>query len=318
MTTEHPARQRTDWFHQARWGAASHYLVPPEMSAEEWNRRIDAFDAFGLADALSSTGVGYYWLTIGQNSGHYCSPNAVYDAFVGRQPSLLARRDLIAELASALAERGVRMMVYLPSGAPAQDTQAMSALGWEWGFEDGWPHGWQTRTGKRLADFQRKWEAVIREWSLRWGKNIHGWWFDGCYFADEMYRHPDTPNFASFAAAARAGNPDSIIAFNPGVSVQPMGPEEDYTAGEINEPDQLDVPSSRWHNGEQVHIWSYLGQSWMQPPLRFTDEQAAAHTRRLTANGAVMTWDTPLQQNGLPAPEVIRQLTAIGKAMDGG
>ena len=43
----------------------------------------------------------------------------------------------------------------------------------------------------------------------RWGQKVWGWWFDGCYFADAMYRHPDAPNFASFAAAAKAGNPDA-------------------------------------------------------------------------------------------------------------
>ena len=53
--------------------------------------------------------------------------------------------------------------------------------------------------GGRLAEFQRKWEAVIREWSLRWGKSVSGWWIDGCYFADQMYRFDDEPNFASFA-----------------------------------------------------------------------------------------------------------------------
>ena len=315
MTTESLAPHRTDWFHRARWGATSHYLVSPELSAEEWNRRVDAFDVNGLARALASAGVGYYWLTIGQNSGHYCSPNATYDGFVGRRPSLLSRRDLIADLADALAAQGVRAMAYLPSGAPAQDAVAQAALEWEWGFEEGWPDGWKTRTGKRHANFQRKWEAVIREWAVRWGTKINGWWFDGCYFADEMYRHPDTPNLASFAAAARAGNPEAIVAFNPGVMLQTMGPEEDYTAGEINEPDKVEVPPGRWLNGEQVQIWSFLGKHWMQPPLRFTDDEAVAHTRRITANGAVMTWDIPLQENGVPSPDVVRQLAAIGQSL---
>ena len=48
------APHRTDWFHRARWGASSHYLVSPELSAADWNRRIDAFDVTGLARALAS------------------------------------------------------------------------------------------------------------------------------------------------------------------------------------------------------------------------------------------------------------------------
>ena len=71
----------------------------------------------------------------------------------------------------------------------------------------------------RLVEFQRRWESIIREWSLRWGQDVSGWWIDGCYFPDQMYRFDDEPNFASFAAALKAGNPQAIVAFNPGVKV---------------------------------------------------------------------------------------------------
>ena len=81
------------------------------------------------------------------------------------------------------------------------------------------------------------WEKVIREYSLRWGTNIAGWWFDGCYEPNQLYNFPDAPNFQSFAAAARAGNPNALIAFNRGVidRVLSITPFEDYCAGEINE-----------------------------------------------------------------------------------
>jgi hypothetical protein len=312
-----PTPHRTDWFHRARWGAASHFLVEPALSVDDWNRRVDAFDVDGLARVLADAGAGYYWLTIGQNSGHYCSPNATYDEFVGLSPSKCSRRDLIADLQAALAPHGIPLMVYLPSGAPAADPVAMARLEWAWGFDGGWPDAWGTqRTGDRLANYQQMWEAVIREWSLRWGEGVSGWWFDGCYFADEMYRHPEAPNFASFAAAARAGNPESILAFNPGVMLQTMGIEEDFIAGEINDPSEVEC-TGRWLEApdghrEQWHMWSFLGKWWMQGPLRFTDEQAVEYTRRQTVQGGVATWDVPLMETGVPAPETARQLVAIG------
>jgi hypothetical protein len=45
-----------------------------------------------------------------------------------------------------------------------------------------------------------------------------------------MYRCPDALNFASFAAAARAGNPNGVVAFNPGVynRLRSLTPYEDY------------------------------------------------------------------------------------------
>jgi hypothetical protein len=50
-----------------------------------------------------------------------------------------------------------------------------------------------------------------------------------------MYCLQDPPSFSSFAAAARAGNPDAMVAFNLGVicRIISIAPEEDFTAGEI-------------------------------------------------------------------------------------
>jgi len=46
---------------------------------------------------------------------------------------------------------------------------------------------------------QRHWEAVCREWSLRWGDRVSRWWIDGPYDA-AAYSHPDEPNYRSFPA----------------------------------------------------------------------------------------------------------------------
>jgi hypothetical protein len=53
-----------------------------------------------------------------------------------------------------------------------------------------------------------------------------------------MYRSPEPPNFASFASAARTGNPDATVAFNPGVVYRMLSPTpfEDFTTGEIDKP----------------------------------------------------------------------------------
>src|ERR1051326_5219419 len=147
---------------------------------------------------------GYYVISIGQNSGYYLAPNTVYDKLTGISPSKLARRDLVADLYEAMHKRGIRLMVYLPSGAPSGDKTAVAALHWRNGPD-------------RNKEFQQKWEQESREWSRRWGKKVSGWWFDGCYWPNTMYRTEDGPNFATFAAAARAGNPDAALAFNPGV-----------------------------------------------------------------------------------------------------
>jgi hypothetical protein len=316
-------RDVTEWFAECGWGVFCHYLGTrpgsgegAEQSAEEWSRQVAAFDAKGLADQLAAVGAHYLFITIGQNSGHYLAPNATYDRYVGIRPSKCSRRDLISDLYDCLHPRGIELLVYLPSGAPAADPVAAERLGWEWGFEGGWPDAWGTRrTGKRLAEFQKKWEDVIREWATRWGPKVRGWWIDGCYFADEMYRHSDEPNFRSFAAALKAGNPDALVAFNPGVLIPVVchTEHEDYSAGEIS--NALPECPGAWleRNGHKAryHILSYLGEMWCKGKPRFPDELVVGYTKHVTSKGGVISWDVPIERNGLIPQAYLDQLGAI-------
>lgn len=309
----------TDWFKDAKWGVFSHYLGAGagsaggnELSSDDWNRRIDRFDVNRLADQLEQVGAGYYYITIGQNSGHFCSPNDAYDKFTGITPSKCSRRDLIGDLADALAPKGIPLMVYIISGAPAADPVAVEKLEWDWGVEGGWPNGNGKLTGKRLVEFQLKWEEVLREWSMRWGARVKGWWIDGVYFIDEMYRHPEAPNFQSLAAAVRAGNPDALVAYANGVlnGVVTVDEEtEDYTSGELDfslptNLDRMDLTDyriksmKRWLNGKQYHVLNFLGEWWGAGSPRFPDELVVGYTKYVNNHEGVVTWDVPLSLEG--------------------
>src|SRR4030042_2544669 len=131
------AQDRAAWMQEARWVVMNHYLADwiarvekMDMSVEQWNHLVDHFDMEGLAGQLESVGAGYYLITIGQNSGYYLSPNAAYDRFVGIEPSQCSRRDLVTDLYDALHKRGIKLMGYLPSGAPGGDSVANAALQW--------------------------------------------------------------------------------------------------------------------------------------------------------------------------------------------
>lgn len=272
---------------EAQWGVMTHYLadwktreMKEPVTVEKWNEMVNRFDVEGLAEQLKSVGAGYYLITIGQNSGYYLAPNATYDRFAGVQPSKCARRDLVADLYEALHKRDIRLMVYLPSGAPAGDKAAREALQWQNG-----PHP--------NREFQLKWEQIIREWSTRWGTKVAGWWFDGCYWPNTMYRGDEAPNFASFAAAARAGNPAGIVAFNPGVvpRILSVTPHEDYTAGEINDPNRVEIRRAvdGRIDGTQVHILSYLGERWGMGAPRFSTDQVIKWSQSIRKQGGAIT-----------------------------
>lgn len=304
---------RSAWMKEARWGVMTHYLYDwiarehgLETSPERWNALVDGFDVEGLAEQLRSVGAGYHVLTIGQNSGYYLAPNTTYDRLVGTQPSRLARRDLVSDLSAALRKRGIRLIVYLPSGAPNADAAAREALQWQNG-----PHSNRA--------FREKWEEVVRDFSLRFGDRIDGWWFDGCYWPNIMYRTPDTPNFASLAAAARAGNPASVVAFNPGVvpRILSLTPHEDYTAGEISDPATLSIRRAEAGriDGKQLHVLSYLGRTWGLGAPRFATEQVVGWSREVRTQGGVVTWDVPVGPGGRLSEPFLEQLRAVGAAL---
>ena len=311
--------KRVDWFYNAKWGVFIDYLADgcykfdeSKVPAEEWNKRVDAYDVNGLAQQLHEIQAPYIVITIGQNSGHYCSPNATYDRIVGHCPSKCSRRDLVADLHGALAPYGIKLIVYVTSGAPCRDKIAMEKFEYKWGYKGvDWPQFGKELTGLRLAEFQLKWEAVIREWSLRWGKKVSGWWVDGCYFNDDMYKHADAPNFKSFAAALRAGNPESILSFGDGSDKPPhrVCEEEDYTNRETSEVFSFRV--GRWVDGAQYHIGSYLGDGWGKGKPRFINEFVLGYTKDVNAKGGVVSWDVPTEYNGLIPEPFVRQLKAL-------
>jgi Alpha-L-fucosidase/F5/8 type C domain len=293
------AKYKTDWLSNAKWGIMTHYLTSTNTSAEDWNNSVNNFDVKKISKQLKSVGAKYYMISIGQNSGHYCAPNSTYDRYTNIRPSKCSSRDLVSDLYEALNPMGIKLMVYLPAGAPAQDRVAVSKLGWINGAD-------------RNQSFQVKWESVIREWSLRWGKKVKGWWFDGVQWPNEMYGYSQPPNFYSFAAAARAGNPDSIIAFNPGPKypLTSLSNHEDYTAGEIFDPRGINC-ESRWVKNSQFHILSYLGSDWGSGLNRYKDKEVIDITRTINKCGGVITWDVPIKSNGSIPQPFINQLIAL-------
>lgn len=319
----------TEWFAKCGWGVFCHYLgnVPSgadgaQLSSDDWNRQVDSFDVKAFAEQMVRVRAPYVFITLGQNSGHYIAPNAAYDRLTGIVPSKCSRRDLVSDLYDALQPKGIELLVYGTSGAPTLDKKAAEALEWKWGFEEPWPDGWPNakRNGARLASFQRKWEEINREWSLRWGRKIRGWWIDGCYFVDEMYRHADEPNFGSFAAALRTGNPDAILAFCSAwvIPVPSITEHEDYTAGELFR--ALPECYGPWveykKHKARFHTLNYLGSTWCAGDKpRFPDDLVASYAKYVAGKGGVTTWDVPIGKTGAIPDVFLSQLKAIGTAV---
>ena len=315
--------KRTEWFRKAEYGFFFHFLNsgstlhPPENRSQrvpappdEWNRMVDRFDVHAIAKQLSELRAGYAFLTVGQNSGYYCAPNATYDRIMGLSGdhSKCSRRDLVSDFSDALAEYGIPLLVYTTALAPGFDFDALRNLKsvppWNCNANCG---NYQeikrfAGTEPRLREFQTLWNAIHSEWMRRWGTKVRGWWVDGAYFADRMYAFPDEPNGRSFAQALRTGNPDAILAMNPGMVYPPraVDPNQDYLAGEVNDP-EYGLLHGPMIDGMQYHVLSYVGQNWGRGPARADGRTLAAMTRNITDNGGVVSWDIPFSPEGIDA-----------------
>jgi len=296
--------ERSEWLRDSRYGVFVHFLG----GGEGWKQQVDAFNVNVFAAAMKEVQAAYVIFTLGQNSGYYCSPNAAYDRYCGYSAGdHCSRRDLPMELAEALGEYGIRLMLYLPSRSPQQDKQAMA------GLED--VH--EQRPAPQA--FTGKWSDVIREWSLRYGPKVSGWWFDGAYNTAGWDDLSKPHNWNTWAAACRAGHPQSILAFNPGTDLTKaftaLTAQQDYTAGEQN---RFEV-TPRSHpapEGVQWHMLCHLGSRWAKADGPQLDNSAMiAYVRQVNEQGGVVSIEVNVANDGTVYGPHLDQLRAIGAAI---
>jgi hypothetical protein len=300
---ERELNPNTKWMRDAKWGFFTHYLphmpsdkIPDHMTGELWTQKVNSFDVKRLGQQLSDIKAPYFFITIGQKGGWYCSPNKAYEKMFGKSEGKITERDLVQELADELVPRGIKMCVYLPNlgrrGTPEQ---------------------------------QVMYQQVIREWSERWGKSISAWWIDGGVFSGpELYKE--------YTDAYRSGNPDALVSYNTGPIgmtkdlKKPPTEYEDYTAGEINW--HLPVSGFRpWDkksyyqgpniSGDQLHMLTFMGDFWgTGAKPRFNDELAIGWNKHIAMNEGTISWDVPLTDSGEITEPYMKQLRLLSKSLN--
>jgi hypothetical protein len=290
----------TQWLHEAKWGVFAHYLahdassaVPDEMNRAVWNKRVNAFQVEKLGEQLSALDIPYFFITIGQKGGYFCSPNQTHAKYFGAEESNASDRDLVADLAAELIPRGIKLCVYLPA------------------------------YGKKTSpEVQQQWQEIIREWSNRWGDSISAWWVDG-----GLFQQPGM--YPAYTAAFKSGNPDALVSYNTGPigwNPEPKKPatlHEDYLAGEVNW--RLPVSGVRpWdqkqyymgpdNSGDQLHFLTFLGTFWGMGEPRFPDELVIGWTKHINNHGGTISWDVPLDYSGTIPEKHMAQLKTLSQS----
>jgi NedA-like, galactose-binding domain/Alpha-L-fucosidase len=306
-----PMNPNTDWFQKAGYGVFVHYLAGLQNSREQihslgretpWDECVREFDTERFADTMAEVGAGYVIFTVMQVSRFMIAPNATYDRITGYRPGeACATRDLIEDLYQSLSKRKIPLMLYYTGDGPRADPRAAPA------FE------WQSPVTK---EFVEKWASVAREYGERYGEKVVGYWTDGCY----PFIGYDEEKLGILADALKAGNPKRIVALNRGVDPQVMSytPHEDFTCGEQNR--FFDMPVTRFLDGEQWHILSFMGTGWGQPGSQYTKRELAEYVFDVSQRGGVVSIDVLLFRDGsldrsqVEVLKAVRQELATGQA----
>lgn len=248
---------RTQWFADKKWGLFIHYLEPlqngastphnPRFEKTSWDECVDDFDVESFARQAADLGAGYVFITLCQCSKFVCAPNSTYDAITGYKPGeACSHRDLPMELADALAKYDIPLMLYFTGDGPQFDEISGPAFG-------------TINSGGKVdvdRDFVVRWTAVMKEFAVRYGKKVRGWWIDGAFdyigYNDELLE--------LYREAALAGNEDAIVAFNNGVVRMDFSKGElaDITAGAQRYLDKLNLADKAAKEGNKAAQEAFL------------------------------------------------------------
>jgi hypothetical protein len=210
----------------------------------------------------------------------------------------------------ALKPFGIKTILYLPGNPPAHNSQIRDAMGWP-GKNEYAPSQYTIRI----------WNAVIEEWSLRYGTDLAAWWIDGMWFP-AAYSMNLPENWHSRSAALKAGNPNCAIALNGGLNggfskgIYASCPYIDMTDGESKVLGPT-PKNGRWAdpvNRLQWFIYTFIGAidpvyaGWGNKGVCRTAKDLDAWLAKVFSKGGTVTLDAKVNRFGHIDPEQLKLL----------
>ncbi|CAA6691324.1 MULTISPECIES: LamG-like jellyroll fold domain-containing protein [unclassified Lentimonas] len=208
----------TTWFSQAGYGLMFQYGAwgyPETGDRKSLEDQANDFDVPTFVEKVKGTGASYVIWSVSWWEYKINAPIASVDSYYG-DSSHTSSRDLIGEVMDALDAEGIDFMLYYHRGQVSESP---------WFLDESFPSTEFTErgTGDRSAFFD-SWVTIITEFGNRYGDKLDGWFFDS-----GMVYYPAP--FERMGAAARAGNPNRLVSYNPWVAVR-MTDFQDVMFGE--------------------------------------------------------------------------------------
>jgi hypothetical protein len=324
----------TKWMINGKYGVFMHYqyrillnystMTNPkfpdasQMTAAEWNRFVDGFDAKGFAKQMADAKIG--WVMFGLDDAYFgwsCAPNKTFDSYTGYvSGEMCSRRDLIMDVTNALNAKGVKVIIYY-AGLNGYMMEPKIAAGLK---DDPALRGVLGGKTPPSAECRERRMAIFREYAERYKDKIAGWWFD-IMEPDSYSNSPN--NWSTLTSIIYKANPKAVIAFSHGdnefAGVKPG--IDDFTAGDTWKKQDLTklLPGNYpptggvlWHG--KIYCGNvYHGQG---DANQFTDQELITWIKTCNKQGGVCTLDWPFDpKTGLIKDFGIKQMIRIGNAV---
>lgn len=301
-------RANTDWFVKAGYGVMFHwtdFTQPREGEKKAYKDAVDAFDVNTFANMVEEMGAGYVVFTLNHAHPHCAAPIQSWEAI---HPGWTTRRDLIGDLADALAARSIRFLLYINSPVLTKLGNIGSTGLYQLTFSE-----------EQFAEIHRD---VLGEIGARYGERLAGYWFDSWY--QSLAAYPDVPIDAVYRAC-KVGNPGRITCFNFWI-FPVLTPYQDYWAGELN---SLQNPfGSRYiqrgaGKGFQAHGLLSMLDAWVHgkpgpiPAPQFSAEDLIAYVRANIDHRAVTTINIGIYQDAAVEQTSLDMMRQLRRAIRG-
>ena len=310
-------RANTDWLAKCRYGIGVHWTaqtVPRHGDPLPFQRAVDAFRLNEFVTQVRDAGADYVLFTAAHVLQMLPAPHPIIDRIL---PGRTCKRDLIGELADALAAKGLPLLVYWNHSCNGRDDP-------EWRKAVGYDGQDKNILAKNLID-------IVAWMGEHYRDRIKAWWFDSSYSLDPRGPHnsvtTDMTGFhfpwERFTVAAKTGYPARLVTYNAGVAKTFLYTvHQDYWAGELV---NLKAPATSryFNNGLQWFGWTCIDfRGWVHRKLNteipkplYSDEDVIAFVQSCNAHQAPMTFNVGIYQDGTMAPASVEQLRRLGMAL---